>query len=95
MKASNRFGQAHGIKGRKGDRSMKKGLGVLAAFVGVMSALGGQSSGKKKGTHCDRDCDNCPPHYGYRYGRWYYGHGHQHGCQKGGNGGAKGITYRD
>lgn len=31
------------------------------------------------------DCANCPPHYGYRYGRWYYGHGHIYGCQRGGN----------
>ena len=44
---------------------------------------------------CNGDCDNCPPHYGYRYGRWYYGHGHQHGCERGGNGGASGRTYRD
>lgn len=28
---------------------------------------------------------NCPPHYGYRYGRWYYGKGHQYGCEFGGN----------
>ena len=28
-------------------------------------------------------------------GRWYYGHGHQHGCQRGGNGGASGKCYRD
>lgn len=42
----------------------------------------------KKKTHtgkCDGDCANCPPHYGYRYGRWYYGHDHVHGCQFGGN----------
>lgn len=44
---------------------------------------------------CNGDCANCPPHYGYRYGRWYYGHSHQHGCQRGGNGGASGRTYRD
>ena len=44
---------------------------------------------------CDGDCENCPPHYGYRYGRWYYGHGHQHGCEREGNGGAFGHTYRD
>ena len=47
-------------------------------------------------THrCNGDCDNCPAHYGYRYGRWYYGHGHQHGCVRGGNGGATGRTNRD
>ena len=44
---------------------------------------------------CNGDCDNCPSHYGYRYGRWYYGHGHQHGCERGGNGGASMRTFRD
>lgn len=34
---------------------------------------------------CDGDCANCPDHYGYRYGRWYYGHHHSHGCEFGGN----------
>ena len=34
---------------------------------------------------CDGDCANCPPHYGYRYGRWYYGKGHQYGCELSGN----------
>ena len=57
---------------------------------------GSSTSPKKKDTgHCDGDCANCPPHYGYRYGRWYYGHAHQHGCQRGGNGGASGKCYRD
>lgn len=53
------------------------------------------SSSKKKGRHCDGDCANCPPHYGYRYGRWYYGHGHQWGCERGGDGGRRGLTLRD
>ena len=44
---------------------------------------------------CDGDCANCPPHYGYRYGRWYYGHGHTRGCQRGGPGGDSRCTYRD
>ena len=35
--------------------------------------------------HCTGDCANCPPHYGYRYGRWYYGHDHSEGCEFGGN----------
>ena len=39
---------------------------------------------------CDGDCKNCPPHYGYRYGRWYYGHGHNYGCERGGNKGGGG-----
>ena len=34
---------------------------------------------------CSGDCAHCPPHYGYRYGRWYYGKGHTHGCEFGGN----------
>ena len=55
----------------------------------------GKHTSKKKGRYCDGDCDNCPAHYGYRYGRWYYGHGHMHGCERGGNGGASGWTYRD
>lgn len=86
-------------------------LGVFAVFIGVIINLtkpyyGGshhrsswghssKKSGKKKGRHCDGDCTNCPAHYGYRYGRWYYGHGHQHGCERGGNGGRRGLTLRD
>ena len=46
---------------------------------------------KKHDGHCDGDCANCPPHYGYRYGRWYYGHGHIEGCEFGGNRG--GCTW--
>lgn len=42
-----------------------------------------QHSGK-----CDGDCANCPPHYGYRHGRWYYGHDHVEGCEFGGNKGS-------
>lgn len=54
------------------------------------------SSGKKKASrYCDGDCANCPPHFGYRYGRWYFGRGHQYGCMRGGNGGAKGKVSMD
>ena len=50
------------------------------------------SSPKKKDTgRCDGDCANCPPHYGYRYGRWYYGKDHTEGCTRGGNRGGGGI----
>ena len=60
------------------------------------SWLGSSSgSGHSHSNHCDGNCNNCPAHYGYRYGRWYYGHGHQHGCERGGNGGATGRTNRD
>lgn len=37
---------------------------------------------------CNGDCANGPPHYGYRYGRWYYGHDHVHGCEFGDNKGS-------
>lgn len=40
---------------------------------------------KKHSGKCDGNCANCPPHYGYRYGRWHYGHGHSEGCVRGGN----------
>ena len=80
--------------------------GALALLFGTSSSSSashksssshsGWSSPKKKDTgRCDGDCANCPAHYGYRYGRWYYGHGHQHGCQRQGNGGAHGKCYRD
>jgi len=58
--------------------------GTLAAVFAGSSILGGGNKKVHSG-HCDGDCANCPPHYGYRYGRWYYGHGHAHGCEFGGN----------
>lgn len=66
-------------------------------FFGALAMLFGLSSHSSGGDsrHCDGDCANCPPHYGYRYGRWYYGHGHQRGCERGGNGGASGKCYGD
>ena len=56
----------------------------------------GCSNKKHKHRHngrCDGDCANCPPHYGYRYGRWYYGHGHVRGCVFGGNKGDGSLPY--
>lgn len=55
----------------------------LLAGIGIAGTL--SSSRRPHPGHCTGDCANCPPHYGYRYGRWYYGHGHQHGCEFGGN----------
>ena len=55
----------------------------LFAGIGIAGAL--SSSHAAHPGHCTGDCANCPPHYGYRYGRWYYGHGHQYGCELGGN----------
>ena len=67
--------------------------------LGFFSKLGlafvvGSLWGKKTQSHhgrCTGDCVNCPPHYGYRYGRWYYGHDHTHGCEFGGNKGGGGL----
>ena len=67
--------------------------GIGAFLLGALAALGEKN--EKQSSRCNGDCANCPPHYGYRYGRWYYGHGHQYGCQRGGNGGASGKCYRD
>ena len=65
-------------------RPKKKGglLSVLAAFTAGAAVAG--HIHKKHDGHCNGDCVNCPPHYGYRYGRWYYGKGHQYGCEFGG-----------
>ena len=68
--------------------------GLFLLFAGA-ELISGLSSKANRAHHCNGDCENCPPHYGYRYGRWYYGHGHQRGCERGGNGGATGKTYRD
>lgn len=57
--------------------------GMLFAFV--TGTAGAADHNKSRSKNCDGDCVNCPPHYGYRYGRWYYGHGHTHGCELGGN----------
>jgi hypothetical protein len=56
--------------------------GKLAIALGIASLDNQQN---KHNGRCNGDCAHCPPHYGYRYGRWYYGHNHQHGCEFGGN----------
>lgn len=57
--------------------------------LGFWAALGlGGLFAEKEDRHngcCSGDCAHCPPHYGYRYGRWYYGHSHTYGCELGGN----------
>lgn len=70
--------------------SQKKGLGFWGTLFAFATAIGSVSGSKKKGHNgrCNGDCANCPPHYGYRYGRWYYGHDHVHGCEFGGNKGS-------
>ena len=65
----------------------RKGLGFFGILFAILAAFGSVSGSKKKGHNgrCNGDCANCPPHYGYRYGRWYYGHDHVYGCEFGGN----------
>ena len=72
-------------------RPKKPGL-FSSLWMGM--ALGGGAKSKQSGK-CTGDCAHCPPHYGYRYGRWYYGHGHMHGCEFGGNGGSDGRCHLD
>ena len=75
---------------------LKRRPGCGAFFAALFGALFrgfGGDAGNRRGRsspYCDGDCEHCPPHFGYRYGRWYYGHGHQYGCMRGGNGGACG-----
>lgn len=61
---------------------------LIAVAAGI--SLEGGSKEKRHNGQCNGDCVNCPPHYGYRYGRWYYGHNHVYGCEFGGNKGSGG-----
>lgn len=64
----------------------KSGVGKAIAWGVAIGILKGLFGGKKKhNRRCNGDCASCPPHYGYRYGRWYYGHSHSSGCEFGGN----------
>ena len=67
----------------------KKKSGVFSTLLAVAAAIGSEEESKRKrhNGRCDGDCANCPPHYGYRYGRWYYGHHHVYGYVFGGNNG--------
>ena len=79
------------------------GVTLIAGIV-LLIAQEDKNSQQKKTAHrtktpaknrCDGNCSRCPAHYGYRYGRWYYGHGHQYGCERGGNGGSSGRRNRE
>jgi len=64
---------------------VRRGPGFLATLLGIAS------DASRKPSHpgrCTGDCSSCPAHYGYRYGRWYYGRHHSHGCEFGGNDGS-------
>ena len=64
-------------------------LGFFGTLFAAIAGIGAASNhGKRHNGKCNGDCANCPPHYGYRYGRWYYGHDHVHGCEFGGNRGS-------
>lgn len=63
-------------------------FGTLAAIFAGASAGVSSAQSRRHNGRCNGDCANCPPHYGYRYGRWYYGHDHVHGCEFGGNKGS-------
>ena len=63
-------------------------FGTLAAVFAGVSAGVSSAQGRRHNGRCNGDCAHCPPHYGYRYGRWYYGHDHVHGCEFGGNKGS-------
>lgn len=64
-------------------------LGFFGTLFAVIAGVGAASNhGNRHNGRCNGDCANCPPHYGYRYGRWYYGHDHVHGCEFGGNRGS-------
>lgn len=83
---------------KKYERSVSQNDGyspLLAALAAPELKRGfklfGAKSKRGKPCRCNGDCANCPPHYGYRYGRWYYGHGHTHGCEFGGNKGDGGM----
>lgn len=62
-------------------------LGCFWTLIAIIAGIGlsTRKNSKKHNGRCNGDCANCPPHYGYRYGRWYYGHDHASGCEFGGN----------
>lgn len=71
-------------------RKRKGGLFSTLAAMAFGSALVDRTKKEHPG-HYNGDCTKCPPHYSYRHGRWYYGKGHQYGCEFGGNKGAGGV----
>ena len=85
--------ETEGINRRKRHKKALFSAACIGSFVGIVKGL--FTGSKKHGGKCDGNCDSCPAHYGYRYGRWYYGHGHQRGCEFHGNGGKWGKTYRN
>lgn len=64
---------------------MRRRESKLGFWTLLGAALLGASGDDGHGGRCTGDCAHCPPHFGYRYGRWYYGRGHVYGCEFGGN----------
>lgn len=64
-------------------------LKSIFAYIGLKTLMRGSQT-RRGYRMCDGNCAKCPPHYGYRYSRWYYGHHHVHGCEFGGNDGSGG-----
>lgn len=65
-------------------------MGLFGTLFAVVGAAGSKDCGRIQSHNgrCSGNCAVCPPHYGYRYGRWYYGHDHVYGCEFGGNKGS-------
>ena len=66
----------------------------LGLFGGLLIFAGAFAKSRKERRNRG-SCNDEAPHYGYRYGRWYYGRGHRHNCQKGGSGRHPQRTSRD
>lgn len=85
--------KADGIKRETWDVSFQVAASVTKpvkapSLLSMLLGIGSSSSTKSPHSGCcTGDCAHCPAHYGYRYGRWYYGHHHTHGCEFGGNDG--------
>ena len=75
---------------RTAPKKKQKRLGFGELLLGICAGLLSGFKTHKHSGQCDGNCANCPPHFGYRYGRWYYGHGHNYGCVFGGNRGGGG-----
>lgn len=73
-------------QGHAAPQREKPGSWSWGTLFTAFGAFGGGKGGKRHGGRCCGDCSKCPPHYGYRYGRWYDGRHHVYGCEFGGNG---------
>ena len=84
IKAAEEYADSYAAHTKPRHRSTRS-IGWAIGFGALIGFFKGIFGTKKRHGDCNGDCANCPSHYGYRYGRWYYGHGHHYGCQRGGN----------